>query len=82
MPVLLAEIRGNVAYLTMNRPQVHNALSPELMVRLARAWRDLSVDDRLRAVILTGAGEQAFSAGADLSRLIPLLSGARQAEDE
>lgn len=46
MPVLETEIRGHVAYLTMNRPQVHNALSPELMVRLARAWRELRDDDR------------------------------------
>ncbi len=82
MPALLTEVRGHVAYLTMNRPQVHNALSPELMVRLARAWQELLADDRVRVVILTGAGDKAFSAGADLGRLIPLLSGARQPEDE
>ena len=79
MEVLLTEIRGNVAWLTMNRPQVHNALSPELMVRLARAWHQLLADDRVRVVILTGAGDQAFCTGADLGRLIPLLSGARAA---
>jgi enoyl-CoA hydratase len=82
MPVLLTEIRGNVAYLTMNRPQVHNAFNPELMVRLARAWRELSADELVRVVVVSGAGEQAFSAGADLNRLIPRLSGARAPEDE
>jgi len=82
MPVLLSEIRGHVAYLTMNRPQVRNALSPELMVRLARAWHELLADEQVRVVILTGAGDQAFCAGADLGRLIPLLSGARPPEDE
>ncbi len=82
MPVLETEIRGHVAYLTMNRPQVHNALNPELMVRLARAWHELRDDDRVRVVILTGAGDKAFSTGADLGRLIPLLSGARTPEDE
>src|SRR5215472_11199159 len=82
MGVLLTEIRGNVAYLTMNRPQVHNALNPELMVSLARAWHRLRTDDRVRVVVLTGAGDKAFSAGADLDRLIPLLSGARAVEDE
>ncbi|HKD65587.1 MAG TPA: enoyl-CoA hydratase-related protein [Candidatus Binataceae bacterium] len=82
MGVLLTEIRGNVAYLTMNRPQVHNALNPELMVSLARAWHRLRMDDRVRVVVLTGAGDKAFSAGADLDRLIPLLSGARAVEDE
>jgi enoyl-CoA hydratase len=82
MPVLLTEIRGQVARLTMNRPQVHNALSPELMVALARAWHDLLADDRVRVVVLTGAGDKAFCSGADLGRLIPLLSGARAPEDE
>ncbi len=82
MPVLITEISGNVACLTLNRPEVHNALSPELMVRLVRAWRELAADDRVRAVILTGAGERAFCAGADLGRLIPLLSGARAPQDE
>ncbi len=82
MPALLTEVRGHVAYLTMNRPQVHNALSPELMVRLAQAWQELRADDRVRVVILTGAGDKAFSAGADLGRLIPLLSGARPPDDE
>ena len=82
MPVLEIEIRGPVAHLTMNRPQVHNALNPELMVRLAQAWHELRGDDRVRVVILTGAGDKAFSAGADLGRLIPLLSGARGPEDE
>src|SRR5208282_5667689 len=82
MPVLETDIRGHVAYLTMNRPQVHNALNPELMVRLAQAWRELRDDDRVRVIILTGAGDKAFCAGADLGRLIPLLSGARAPEDE
>jgi enoyl-CoA hydratase len=82
MPVLLTEIRDHVAWLTMNRSQVHNALNPELMVTLARTWRDLRTDDRVRVVILTGAGDKAFCAGADLGRLIPLLSGARAPEDE
>jgi enoyl-CoA hydratase len=82
MPVLLSEIRGGVACLTMNRPQVHNAFNPELMVRLGRAWPELAADDRVRAVIITGAGQRAFSAGADLDCLIPLLSGARPPQDQ
>jgi enoyl-CoA hydratase len=77
MPALLTEIRGHIAYLTMNRPHAHNALNPELIVRLADAWHELAANDRVRAVILTGAGEMAFSAGADLGELIPLLTGAR-----
>jgi enoyl-CoA hydratase len=82
MEVLLTGIRDHVAHMTMNRPHVHNALNPELMVRLARMWHQLLADDQVRVVILTGAGERAFCAGADLGRLIPLLSGARAPEDE
>jgi enoyl-CoA hydratase len=82
MPALLSEIRGHIAHLTMNRPQVHNALNPELIVRLADAWHELAADDRVRVVILSGAGERAFSAGADLGELIPLLTGARAPETQ
>lgn len=45
MPALLFEIRDQIAYLTLNRPQVHNAIDPELMVRLAEAWKRI-VDGR------------------------------------
>jgi enoyl-CoA hydratase len=82
MPALLYEVRNHVAYITFNRPEVHNALNPEVMVRLADAWTRISSDDDVRAVIVTGAGNKAFSAGADLGRLIPLFTGARQPEDE
>ncbi len=82
MPVLLFEKRDSVAYLTFNRPEVHNAWNPELMVRLADAWKDFAEDDDLRVAIITGAGEKAFSVGADLGHLIPVLTGARKPEDE
>ncbi|MGH7965797.1 MAG: enoyl-CoA hydratase/isomerase family protein, partial [Candidatus Binatia bacterium] len=82
MPALLYEKRDGIAYLTFNRPQVRNAINPEIVVRLADAWRDYATDDSLRVAIITGAGDKAFSAGADLHTLIPLLSGARKPEDE
>src|ERR1043166_4553415 len=81
-PALLYEKRDGVAYLTFNRPRVRNAVSPEALCRLADAWQDYAADDSLRVAIITGAGDRAFSAGADLGRLIPLFSGARQPEDE
>jgi enoyl-CoA hydratase len=81
-PALLYEKRDGIAYLTFNRPDKRNALSPEVICRLADAWQDYANDDALRAAILTGTGDKAFSAGADLARLIPLLSGGRQPEDE
>jgi enoyl-CoA hydratase len=79
---LLYEKRDGIAYLTINRPDKRNAFSPEVICRLADAWQDYAADDSLRVAILTGAGDKAFSAGADLGRLIPLTSGARQPEDE
>ena len=82
MPDLLYEKRDGIAFLTLNRPDRLNALSPELIVRLAEAWVDFRADDDLRVAILTGAGERAFCVGGDLERLIPLFSGARAAEDE
>jgi len=79
---LLYEKRGHIAYLTLNRPDQRNAINPEMMVRLAEAWRDFDADGDLRVAILTGAGAQAFCAGADLKRTITLMTGARQPEDE
>jgi enoyl-CoA hydratase len=82
MDPLLYEKRDGVAYITFNRPEVHNAISPEVMVRLADAWVDFNEDPQARVAIITGAGTKAFSAGADLGRLIPLFTRARQPEDE
>jgi enoyl-CoA hydratase len=82
MPALLFEKRNHIAYLTFNRPEVHNSFSPEVIVRLAEAWPEIDNDDDVRAVIVTGAGKVAFSAGADLGRLIPLFTRARKPEDE
>jgi enoyl-CoA hydratase len=81
-PDLLYEKRESIAYLTFNRPHVRNAVSPEALCRLADAWQDYAEDDSLRVAIITGAGDRAFTAGADLGTLIPLLSGARQPQDE
>ncbi len=82
MPALLYEKRGEIAYVTLNRPEVHNAMDSEVMVRLADAWQDFAADDSLRVAIITGAGERAFCSGADLRKLIPLIAGFREPEDE
>jgi enoyl-CoA hydratase len=82
MPALLFDIRGDIAYLTLNRPAVHNAINPELMVQLAEAWQRVAGDDAVRVVIVTGAGDRAFSAGADLTRLLPLTTRERPPEDQ
>ncbi len=63
---------GRVAVLTLNRPDAGNALSNELMAALEAQLHALELDHDIRAVILTGAGEN-FCVGADLGRLQPAL---------
>ncbi len=82
MAALRTERRDGVWIVTIDRPEARNALSPEVLVRLGRAWQTLRDDDGLRVGILTGAGDKSFCAGADLARTIPLVSGQRQPEDE
>ncbi len=82
MPALLFEVHSRIAYLTLNRPEVHNSINPEMMVQFCEAWQQINTDDEIRSVIVTGAGDKSFSAGADLGRLIPLFTKARAPEDE
>jgi enoyl-CoA hydratase len=66
---LLIERDGAVAVVTLNRPKVLNALNTQTLDELRRAILDLKHDDGVRAVILTGAGEKSFVAGADINEL-------------
>ncbi|MEW6629235.1 MAG: crotonase/enoyl-CoA hydratase family protein [Pseudomonadota bacterium] len=63
---ILSETRDRVAILTLNRPEKLNALNYALIDRLLAILDEIETDDAVRAVILTGAGERAFSAGADI----------------
>ena len=63
---LLVERHGKVLWLTLNRPETHNALNAALVGQLIEAFGKASADDALRAVVLTGAGERSFCSGADL----------------
>lgn len=76
------ERRGHVAIITLNRPEARNAISPEMLVRLAEAWTRVRDDQEVRVAVVTGAGDRAFCSGADLGRFIPLMSRARPPEDE
>jgi enoyl-CoA hydratase len=66
---LLIERDGAVAIVTINRPAVLNALNVQTLDELRRVVLDLKQDDGVRAVIVTGAGEKAFVAGADINEL-------------
>jgi enoyl-CoA hydratase len=69
MDTLLLERDGAVAIVTINRPQVLNALNSQTLDELRRAVLDLKRDESVRVVILTGAGAKAFVAGADINEL-------------
>jgi enoyl-CoA hydratase/carnithine racemase len=66
---ILFEKKGPIGYVTVNRPKVLNALNMATMEELRSAFHDLKSDRDVRVVLLTGAGEKAFIAGADISEL-------------
>ena len=66
---LLYEKKGGIAYVTLNRPKVLNALSQRTWEDLRTAFEDARDDAAVRGVILTGVGDKAFIAGADISEL-------------
>lgn len=71
MDTLLYEKRGAIALLTINRPDKLNAMDHALQNVLGEAWEDFESDDALRVAVITGAGDRAFSAGADLITAAP-----------
>jgi enoyl-CoA hydratase len=66
---ILFEKKGAIGYVTVNRPKVLNALNMATMEDLRAAFHDVKNDRDVRVVIVTGAGEKAFIAGADISEL-------------
>jgi enoyl-CoA hydratase/carnithine racemase len=64
---ILVERDGPIATVVLNRPERLNALDRSMWVRLAEIFRDLDRDESLRCVILRGAGDKAFAAGADIA---------------
>jgi enoyl-CoA hydratase/carnithine racemase len=66
---ILFEKKNAIAYVTVNRPKVLNALNMATMEELRAAFHDIKNDAGVRVVILTGAGEKAFIAGADIGEL-------------
>jgi enoyl-CoA hydratase/carnithine racemase len=68
---VLYEKRDRIAYLTINRPEARNAVSPAVHRAMIATWADFAEDDSVDVAILTGAGDDAFCAGADLKEYIP-----------
>lgn len=67
---ILYEKKNRVAYVTINRPEVRNALNSEVREELAISIEDAWLDDGIGVIVLTGAGGKAFSAGGDLSWIV------------
>jgi len=71
---VLYEKKGTIAYVTLNRPKVLNALNGKTWEELQAAFEAVRDDAEVRGVILTGAGDKAFIAGADISELAHLTA--------
>src|ERR1700759_3859417 len=71
---VLYEKRDGIAYMTINRPKALNALNTPTWKDLRTAFEDARDDAAVRGVILTGAGDKAFIAGADIGELAQLTS--------
>ncbi len=79
---LIVKKEDGVMTLFMNRPEARNSLSPQMLVKLCEAWHEYRDREDLRVAILTGVGDVDFCAGGDLKITMPLMTGARQPEDE
>ena len=76
---ILLEKDGGVARVTINRPKVMNALNAATLKELAHAFDDVKADATVRALVVTGAGEKAFVAGADITELLAVAGNAEGA---
>jgi enoyl-CoA hydratase len=77
---IVVNVESPVGIVTLNRPNVLNALRTQLLAELASALRELEGDERVRAIVITGAGEKAFAAGADIAELGALASAGSGAD--
>jgi enoyl-CoA hydratase len=79
---LKIDTRDGIALFTLDCPAQRNAATPEIMVSLSEAWREFRSRRDWRVAIVTGTGEHAFCAGADLKRSLPLSSGMVEPQTE
>jgi enoyl-CoA hydratase len=66
---ILVEVANNIAILSINRPEKLNALNSKCLQEMSEALRDIEHDEDIRCLIITGTGNKAFAAGADISEL-------------
>lgn len=82
MSKVLYQLDDTIARITLNRPEVHNAMDPQTLCLLGDFFTEISKNDGVDVVIVTGTGEKSFSAGGDLGTFIPLMSGLKKPESE
>jgi enoyl-CoA hydratase len=70
--LMIYEKKGRLATITINRPKVMNALNTQLAGEMRDALSDAEADEDIRAIVITGAGDRAFCAGADIGELAVL----------
>jgi enoyl-CoA hydratase len=67
---LLCEVKDQIARVTLNRPKVLHALNAQVFDELETVFTSLATDSAVRVILLTGSGEKAFAAGADINELV------------
>ena len=80
--ILVESVTGGVGVVTLNRPKVLNALSYELRCELDEALTSMENNPEIHAVVITGSGEKAFSAGADIHEMVDLPAEEAALRDE
>jgi E-phenylitaconyl-CoA hydratase len=73
---ITTHIQDGVALVTLNRPEAMNSIDPESNELLMKTWDDVSRNEDVRVVVVTGAGERAFCTGADLKKTMPQADSA------
>ena len=71
---VLYEKKDGIAVITLNRPEVRNALTLAMLYEIERLFKEADADDGVRVIVFTGAGDRAFSAGLDLSDLTNFMA--------
>src|SRR5699024_7073422 len=77
---LLTTIENNILTITINRPDKLNALKQQVMEELGEAIDEAEIDSQVRSIIITGAGEKAFVAGADIKEFLSVYEGEKLAK--
>jgi enoyl-CoA hydratase len=74
MEYLLFEVREGIGLITLNRPKALNALNSALLTELGQLLDEIAVNEEIKAVVITGSGDKAFAAGADISEMQPMTA--------